>query len=277
MKQKDKICLITGANDGIGKATAKGIAEHGFTTVMVCRNSDKGKRALEEIQRQTRNPEIHLLIADLASKQQIYELSNKFKQNFSGLDVLINNAGVILPERKLTEDGFEYQFAVNHLAYFLLTNLLMDELIKRAPSRIVNVASGAHSGVRLDFDDLHSEKDYNPNEVYGKTKLANILFTKELARRLEGTGVTANCLTPGMVSTKMLDEYMGREDAGGVTPEEGAQTSIYLATSDDVKKTTGAYFSDCSETQPSKNTEDVEAARKLWDVSAKLTDLKETI
>jgi NAD(P)-dependent dehydrogenase (short-subunit alcohol dehydrogenase family) len=194
--------------------------------------------------------------------------------------VLINNAGVIPARREVTVDGLEMQFAVNHLAYFLLTNLLLQELRAGTPSRIINVSSGAHDGARLQFDDLQSEREYQPRAVYSRSKLANVLFTYELARRLKGSGVTANCLSPGVVATGMLADYMGVPRTGGASassfgasPERGAQTSIYLATSPDVEGVTGKYFEKSRAIRSSQESYDEAAARRLWEVSERLTGL----
>lgn len=268
---KDKICIVTGANAGIGKATAQGLADLGASVVMVCRSRERGERAREEITAETGNAAVELLIADLAVQQQIRDLVQEFKARFSELHVLINNAGVITKKRSVTEDGLETQFAVNHLAGFLLTNLLLDTLKATGPARIINVSSSTHFSGEIDFDDPQAERAYDPIRVYANTKLANVLFTYELARRLDGTDVTANCLTPGVVSTKMLDEYMGTSNAPGASPEEGAETPIYLACSDDVTGVSGKYFKDCRPVRSAKASYDSELAKKLWEVSARLT------
>lgn len=276
-KMADRVCLVTGANAGIGKATALGMAKMDATVVMVSRNRKKGEVALSAVKNESGNDSVYLLQADLSSLDEIRKLAGDFKSRFSNLHVLINNAGVILPTRSVTVDNFETQFAVNHLAYFLLTNLLIDVLKKSAPSRIINVSSSAHFHAAIDFDDLQSERSYQGNEVYSKTKLANVLFTFELADRLRGTGVTANCLTPGIVATKMLDEYMGVKNAAGATADEGARTSIYLATSSEVENVSGKYFSNKRIVESSKESLDKTIATKLWQVSAELVGLTETI
>jgi NAD(P)-dependent dehydrogenase (short-subunit alcohol dehydrogenase family) len=196
------------------------------------------------------------------------------------LHVLINNAGVIPQRREVTADGFEMQFAVNHLAYFLLTNLLLPQLEASAPSRILNVSSGAHAHAMLDFDDLQAERGYQSKQVYSRSKLANILFTYELSRRLQGSGVTVNCLNPGVVATGMLADYMGipRTETGsgstfGAKPEQGAETSIYLASSPDVESVTGKYFEQKQPVASSRPSYDEAAARRLWEISERLTGL----
>jgi NAD(P)-dependent dehydrogenase (short-subunit alcohol dehydrogenase family) len=190
--------------------------------------------------------------------------------------VLINNAGIISRRREITVDGLEMQLAVNHLAYFLFTNLLLSQLLAGAPSRVVNVSSGAHSHATLDFRDLQSERGYDPQEVYSRTKLANVLFTYELARRLGSTGVTVNCLTPGVVATRMLADYMGvrRGDSTfGASPQQGAETSIYLAASPEVASVTGKYFVRKQPVSSSRESYDEATARRLWEVSKRLTGL----
>jgi NAD(P)-dependent dehydrogenase (short-subunit alcohol dehydrogenase family) len=192
--------------------------------------------------------------------------------------VLINNAGVIPRRREVTVDGLEMQLAVNHLAYFLLTNLLLPQLKAGVPARIINVSSGAHTHAGIDFDDLQAERAYDPKEVYSRSKLANILFTYELARRLRGTGVTANCLNPGVVATRMLADYMGAaSEAGlgstfGAKPEEGAETSIYLASSAEVEGVTGKYFERKQARRSSRESYDEAPARRLWEISERLTN-----
>ncbi len=277
MAMKEKIVLITGVTAGIGRATALELAKKEATVVTINRNKEKSERVVDEIRQKSGNDKVDYLVADLSSRKQVRRVADEFKSRFDKLHVLINNAGVIPPERKETEDGFELQFAVNHLAPFLLTNLLIDQLKDSAPSRIVTVSSSAHSHTSLDFDDLQSEEEYDPNEVYSRTKLANVLFTRELAKRLQGTGVTANCLTPGMVKTKMLEQYMGSSTASGASPKEGAETPVYLATSPEVESVTGQYFENNRAVAPSREAQDDETAKKLWRVSAELTGLEETI
>jgi NAD(P)-dependent dehydrogenase (short-subunit alcohol dehydrogenase family) len=199
----EKVCLITGATSGIGKATAMGLANMGASVVMVGRDRDRGEAALADIKEKSANASVDLMLADVSSQEQIRRLADDFKEAYPRLDVLINNAGVIRSERITTADGLETTFAVNHLAYSLLTNLLLDVLKASAPSRIVNVASGEQRNGTIDFDDLQGEKGYKGAKAYSQSKLATVLFTYELARRLEGTGVTANCLHPGVVGTNL--------------------------------------------------------------------------
>jgi NAD(P)-dependent dehydrogenase (short-subunit alcohol dehydrogenase family) len=217
--------------------------------------------------------------ADLSSQASIRQAAAEIQGRYPRLHVLINNAGIISRRREVTVDGLEMQFAVNHLGYFLLTNLLLPQLRAGAPSRIVNVSSGAHSHASLDFADLQSERGYDPKEVYSRTKLANILFTYELARRLGVNGVTVNCLAPGVVATRMLGDYMGAPRGSGVdstfgaSPEEGAKTSIYLAAAPEVERVTGKYFVGGKPAASSRESHDEAAARRLWEVSERLTGL----
>ena len=276
-----KVCLVTGANAGIGRSTAIGLARMGATVVMVCRNRERGETAQTEIADESGNHEVDLLIADLSSQGSVRKLARTFTSKYPQLHVLINNAGAITRRRRLTVDGIETQFAVNHLAPFLLTNLLLDTLKESAPARVVTVSSQVHSKSPLDFDDLSSDREYTASQVYRKTKLANILFTYELARRLEGTGVTANCLHPGVIATKLLDDYMGgSHDAGfgsgesiGDSPEEGAAAVRHVATSPDIGSISGKYFYDYAVRETAPVTYDEEHAKRLWDVSAELTGL----
>jgi NAD(P)-dependent dehydrogenase (short-subunit alcohol dehydrogenase family) len=277
-----KICVVTGANDGIGKATALGLAKMSANVVMICRSRERGETAQAGIKRESGNNAVTLLIADLSSQAAIRRLATEFTAKYPALHVLINNAGIIPRNRTVTQDGFETQFAVNHLAYFLLTQLLLDTIKGSAPARIVNITSQAHQGATLDFDDLQSQHSYSRTRVYATTKLANILFTYELARRLEGTRVTANCVHPGGIATKLLSDYLPspiRFMAGivGKSPEKGAQTPIYLATSPEVEGVTGKYFVDRKAAPSSKSSYDLELARRLWQESAKLTNLLEQI
>jgi NAD(P)-dependent dehydrogenase (short-subunit alcohol dehydrogenase family) len=272
--------MVTGANAGIGKATALGLVNIGATVAMVCRSQKRGEAALKEIKEQSSSDHISLLVADLSSQAEIRRLAENFTGHHSALHVLVNNAGIIPRRREVTVDGFETQFAVNHLAPFLLTNLLLDILIASAPARIVTVASDMHRGATINFDDLQSEGSYRPLRVYSRTKLANVLFTYELARRLQGTSVTANCLHPGVVATKLLADGMGMPRALrsttrliGTKPEKGAKTSIYLAASAEVEGVSGKYFVRQKAVESSKDSYDENLARRLWRVSAELTGI----
>ena len=273
---KGKVCLVTGANAGIGQATALGLAQLGATVIMVCRSRERGEAARAEIQAQSGNDKVDLLLADLASQAEIRRLAVEIEARYADLHVLINNAAIIPQQRRETAEHLEMQFAVNHLAYFLLTNLLVDKLKASAPARIVVVASQVHASGVIDFDDLQARRNYRPSQVYANTKLANVLFTYELARRLKGSGVIANCLHPGVVATNLLNDYMGvpqgRRDRG-IETSKGAQTSLYLATSPEVAGVSGRYFVNREAASSSAVSYDKELAQRLWQVSAELTGL----
>jgi len=273
-----KICMITGANSGIGKATALGLAEMGAKIVMVCRNKERGETAQQEITGKTGNKNIDLLVCDLSSQEQIHKLVSEFKQKYQNLHVLINNAGIVLSKRQLSIDGIEMNFAVNYLAPFLLTNLLIDVLKKSAPSRIINVSSGVHKMASMDFDDLQGEnKKYGAFKNYGVSKLAITLFTYELSRRLEGTGVTVNAIHPGVVRSNLGRDQPAFSRAFQKTffksPKKGAATSIYLASSPDVEGITGKYFVSKEPKRSSDESYNEEYAKRLWEISAEMTNL----
>jgi NAD(P)-dependent dehydrogenase (short-subunit alcohol dehydrogenase family) len=277
-----KICLITGANSGIGKATALGLAKMGATVVMVSRNREKGEAAQAEIKTKSGNEAVDLLLADLSSLQEVRQLAQDFKQRYTHLHVLINNAGVNLLRRRVSVDGYEMTFAVNYLAPFLLTNLLLDTLRASAPSRIVNVSSGAHENASLNLQDLQAEQRYRFMRVYGQSKLALIMFTYELARKLQGTGVTVNCLHPGFVATNIGQSGMNPALASiaklfissmGISPEEGAQTSLYLATSPDVEGVSGRYFVKSVPKRSSSISYNKTLQQQLWNTSEQLVSL----
>jgi len=277
-----KICMVTGANSGIGKATALELAQMGATVVMVCRDRAKGEEAQNEITTKSRNNAVDLLLADLSSQQSIRQLVENFQHHYTHLHVLINNAGAAFPgRRRETVDGLEMTFAVNYLAPFLLTNLLLDVLKASAPARIVNVSSDAQASGYIQMDDLQSEKLYRPMRTYPQSKLAVVLFTYELARRLQGTGVTANCLHPGFVAT-----HIGQSDVGpavrllvkvigsfGASPQEGAKTSIYLASSPDVEGVTGKYFVKSIPKRSAAISYDESLQQQLWEQSAKMVNV----
>jgi NAD(P)-dependent dehydrogenase (short-subunit alcohol dehydrogenase family) len=253
------------------------LARLGGKLVLVCRRQEDGENVAREIKSAHGLHSADVVSADLSSQASIRHGAAEIQARHPKIHVLINNAGIIPQHRQVTVDGLEMQFAVNHLAYFLLTNLLLPQLRAGAPSRIVNVSSGVHSHASLDFSDLQSSRNYQPNEVYSRTKLANILFTYELARRLDPREVTANTLTPGVVATRMLADYLGgsRPRAGvdstfGATPDEGAETSIYLASSPGVAGITGKYFARKKPVASSRQSHDEAAARRLWEVSERL-------
>jgi NAD(P)-dependent dehydrogenase (short-subunit alcohol dehydrogenase family) len=268
---KDKVVLITGSTDGIGRQTAVEVAALGATVIVHGRNLARGKMVVEEISSSTGNRNVDLVIADFSSLRQVRELAADMHRRYDRLDVLLNNAGVFMNERVLTEDGFETTYAVNHLAPFLLTNLLLDLLKKSAPSRVVTVSSVAHTRGRIDFENLQSEKTFGGYYAYAFSKLANVLFTYQLARRLEGTRVTANCLHPGVIGTKLLRAGFNMP---GASTEDAAELLIHLAASPDVERVTGKYFQNRISISTSPVTYDETLQRELWNVSQKQTGLQ---
>ncbi len=273
-----KTVLVTGASSGIGKVTAIEIAKMGATVGIVCRDKGRGEQALQEIHAAAGNSSARLFLADLAVQKDIRRVAQELLEAYPKLHVLVNNAGLILGERKVTPDGFEATFATNHLGYFLLTHLLLERLKGSAPARIVNVASEAHRRGKIAFEDLQSERGYSQWGAYAQSKLANIEFTYELARRLEGTGVTANCLHPGVIATgfgQSGSAIMRAALSVGKfflsTPEDGARTQIYLATSPEVEGVTGKYFDKCKPRQSNKVSYDQGDWTRLWELSAKMT------
>lgn len=279
-----KVVMVTGANAGIGKETALSLARMGATVVLVCRSRSKGEAAQADIQTASNNPHVDLILADFASLAAVRRAAETFLARYDRLDVLVNNAGLYLGKRLLSADGYEMTFAVNHLAPFLLTNLLLDTLKASAPARIINVSSGAHAAGRIRFDDLQSARGYQGFRAYADSKLANILFSNELARRLAGTGVTANSLHPGAVASNFA------QDTGGFfgqlfklarpfmrTPEQGAQTSIYLASAPEIADVSGVYFVDSRPARTAPQANDAAAAQRLWEVSAELVGLAEAV
>ncbi|MAS34871.1 MAG: short-chain dehydrogenase [Anaerolineaceae bacterium] len=282
---RGKVVLVTGATNGIGQVTARELARMGATTVIAGRNAEKLQATVEEIRQQAPDAQVDSLRADLSLMTDVRTLAETFLNRYDRLDVLVNNAGAGASQRHITPEGFERMFALNHLSYFLLTYLLLDKLKASAPARVINVASDAHRSVRLDFDNLQSEHDWGRAgyRAYGRTKLANILFTRELARRLEGTGVTANAVHPGVVATGIWSGAGGifGRIAGAIaplvmkTPEQGAQTSIYVASSPEAAGQTGLYFSNGHPVQPAPAAQDDEAARRLWAISAEMVGLAE--
>jgi NAD(P)-dependent dehydrogenase (short-subunit alcohol dehydrogenase family) len=272
--------LITGANSGIGKATAVLLAREGARVVMVCRKRSKGEYARVEIEKRSGADSLELLIADLASFQSVRQLAEEFTGKHDRLHVLINNAGLFRVRGSVTVDGFETTLQVNYLSHFLLTNLLLGLLKKSAPSRIVNVSSVAHYGGRIDFDELQNRKAQAGMKAYSQSKLAQVLFTYELSRRLQGTGVTANCLHPGGVATNIWGNPLGPARFLAkvarlflVSPEKGAETPVYLASSPDVEGVSGQYYEGKRPKQSSAESYDVAIAQQLWRTSSELTGL----
>lgn len=279
-----KVCLITGATSGIGAVAARELARLGAQVVLVGRDPGKCQAAVRQIQTETGNPAVEALRAELSSQQEVRHLARQFRDRHARLDVLVNNAGGLWMKRQLTADGLEMTFAVNHLAYFLLTQLLLDMLKASTPARIINVSSRAHRRATLNFDDLQGERHYGGWQAYCRSKLANLLFTYELARRLEGTGVTANALHPGFVTTGFAGnngwfggviQFLARWTA--ISPEEGAQTILYLASVPEVANVSGKYFVQKRAVSSSAASCDEGAAQRLWQVSLGLTGLAKLI
>lgn len=276
---KDKVCLITGATSGIGKAAAKELAAMGAEIIVAGRNQEKAERTVQWIQSETENDTVHYLLADFSDLQQVRTLAGAIKERYSRLDVLINNAGAFFNTRRETPYGIEMTLLVNHLASFLLTNLLLETLQHSTSARIINVASDAQQYGTMDFDDLGFQRSYSGMKAYARSKLANILFTYELARRLAGKEVTVNALHPGHVATDIWRtnfEFIGSllkwlMCLFALTSEQGADNSIFLATSPDVAGITGSYFVKREAVQSSPLSYDVGVAQTLWKVSEDLT------
>ena len=273
-----KVCLVTGATSGIGLVTARELARRGAHVVLVGRSAEKCAAAVEQIQTQTGNREVEALLADLSSKSQIRELARQFRERHARLDVLVNNAGGIWMKRQLTVDGYEMTFAVNHLAYFLLTQLLLETLAASAPARVINVSSEAHRKAGMVFDDLMGERGYGGWHAYCQSKLANVLFTYEQARRLGGTGVTVNALHPGWVSSGFAGNNGWKGDIlqllarwFAISPEEAARTVLYLATAPEAAGASGKYFVREHAVSSSRASCDEAAAQRLWQLSLELT------
>ncbi len=278
---KNKTVMITGATAGIGRQTALKIAEMGATVVLVGRNEAKARDVVSAIQQETGNDRVSYLLADLSSMRSTEALAQEYRTRFDRLDVLVNNAGAIIMTRGETVDGFENTFALNHLVgYFYLTNLLLDLIVASAPARIVNVSSGAHSFAKMNFDDLQGKQKYSGFRAYGQSKLANLMFTYELARRLEGTGVTVNALHPGFVASNfgqtnneqntLVRLGIRATQIVAISEEQGAETSIYLATSPEVEGMTGLYFDKQQPKASCKESYDVAEQALLWQVSEQL-------
>ncbi|MDZ7844933.1 MAG: SDR family oxidoreductase [Anaerolineales bacterium] len=279
-KLNGKVCLVTGATSGIGEVTALELARRGGTVVVVSRSPRKCRETVNTIKQQTENEQVSYLAADLSSQEEIRQLAADFQSRHQRLDVLVNNAGSLFWERKESADGIEMTFALNHLNYFLLTNLLLDTLKASEPSRIINVSSGAHRGQKLNLDNLELKEDYSPMKAYGRSKLANLYFTYQLARRLTDGGVTINALHPGLVSTNFAREgkswlrfIMPLVQVFAKSPQEGAETSVYLAASPRVEGVSGKYFQDKEMVSSSAVSYDQETAERLWEISAEMTGI----
>lgn len=280
---KGKTCIVTGANSGLGKFTALGFARMGATVVMVCRSRERGEAARTEIMAASGNQSVDLLLADLSSQAAVRQLADAFKAKHQPLHVLVNNAGGVFYDRSLTVDGMEYSFAVNHLAPFLLTNLLLDVLKASTPARVVNVATRLAGNTTINFDDLQGERSYSGMAAYSQAKLAVIVFTYELARRLAGGGVTVNCVHPGVFKSnfgqnnerqpilfRILNPLFKLFMADA---EQAAERVLYLATSPEVEGISGKYFADKKEIKSPKQSYDTAVAQRLWQVSEELTGL----
>ena len=274
-----KVCIVTGATAGIGEVTALELARKGATVVVISRNETKCRATVDRIRAETGNPNVDYLVADLSSQAATRAVAAAFQEKYDRLDVLVNNAGVFYTSRQESADGIEMTFALNHLGYFLLTELLRDMLVESAPSRVVSVSSGAHFGGKINFDDLEGKQKYSGWQAYSNSKLANVLFTAELARQLDGTGVTANSLHPGFVASNFamnnLTGFMSvirpfyrlLQKVVAISPEKGAETMIFLATSPEVEGVTGKYFDKSKAVTPSKAAQDMDAAKRLWAMS----------
>ena len=274
---RGKTVVITGATSGIGEVAADRLAEHGARIVFIARNPARGEETLKHLRAIAPDAAHAAYYADLSRLSEMKRVAGEIAAAEPKIDVLVNNAGALFNTRAVTEDGLEKTFAVNHMAYFVVTNGLLGSLKAAQGARIVSTASDAHKGATLDFADLQSERGYSGFGTYGRSKLMNILFTRELARRLQGTGVTANCLHPGFVATRFGDESGGIVGFGvklaknfALTPEQGAQTMIHLASSPDVEGVTGKYFHKSKPATPSRPAQSDADAARLWDLSAKI-------
>jgi len=275
-----RVCIVTGASSGIGLETARGVAGQGATLVAVCRSRERGEAALASIRESTGNTDLHLTLADLSSQSSIRQLAKELVGRWPRIHVLVNNAGVVETRRRLTADGIETVFAVNHLSYYLMTRLLLNRLLESAPARIVNVSSDAHRFARLDWENLQGQQGWSFMRQYGLSKLCNLLFTLELAKRVAGSGVTVNALHPGAVATRLGQNNGTWAKALTLlmrpfflTPAQGAETSIYLASSPDVEGMSGGYFVKRRRATPTPEASNPGNAAQLWELSARLTGL----
>jgi NAD(P)-dependent dehydrogenase (short-subunit alcohol dehydrogenase family) len=279
---RGKTVVITGGTSGIGEVAAAALAKMGARIVLVARNKARGDATLARLRDSAPGVAHSLHLADLLRLAEMKRVAAQIADQEPRIDILINNAGALFATRRLTEDGLERTFALNHRAYFVMTEGLRERLSASGPARIINTASAAHQGATLDFDDLQSAKTYGAVKTYGRSKLCNILFTRELARRLHGTNVTANCLHPGFVATRFGDQsgalmsplvWLAKFFA--ISPAKGAETIVYLASSPDVAKTSGQYFYKSAPTAPSSRAQDDRSALLLWQCSAALAGMKE--
>ncbi len=279
-EMQGKICVVTGATSGIGQAAAQALAAMGAHVVLVGRNPSKGAETQTQIRFATGSQTVDFIPSDLSSQASIRELAAQIDEKYPKLDVLLNNAGAVFAKREVSPDGIEMTFALDHLNYFLLTNLLLDKLKATPGARVVSVSSTAQTGMHINFKDLQGERFYVGYLAYGQAKLANVLFTYELAQRLEGTGVTANCLHPGVVATGFGHNRPGPLDIAFklatpflLSPEKGARTSVYLASSPEVAGVSGKYFARCKPRRSAAASYNRDTARRLWDVSLQMTGL----
>ena len=270
-----KVAIVTGANSGMGMATARALLDEGATVIMLCRSEKRGLEAYHKLL-EDGNSRTYLILCDLGDYDSIRSFSKQVHERFEKIDILVNNAGFISLDRQETKEGLERQFGVNHIGHFLLTTQLLDMMGEGA--RIVNVASGAHKTGKIHFDDINLKKGFNVIKAYSQSKLANVLFTRELARRVASKGITVNCCHPGAVATNIgidRESGFGKTITGMLkpfflTPEEGARTAIFLATDESVKDVTGEYFYKCKIARSSKRSQDIELARRLYELSEKL-------
>jgi NAD(P)-dependent dehydrogenase (short-subunit alcohol dehydrogenase family) len=278
---KKKTIVLTGATSGIGRATALGLAKLDSRLILVGRDPGRAEETVAAIRRASGRKDVEVVLGDFARQSELRRVAGEILERTQAIHVLLNNAGITLFERRTTPDGLETTFAVNHLAYFLLTGLLLPRLLAAAPARIVNVASDAHRFGALDLDDLQNEREYRGMRVYGQSKTANILFTRELARRLEGSGVTVNALHPGAVATRLgrghgfvFDLVQRAVGLFMKSPEEGAETSLHLASAPELEGVSGRYFANRKEKEPAPHASDDAAARRLWEISEELTGFR---
>lgn len=277
-----KTVLITGATAGIGKVTARELAKQDYEVVIVGRDKRKTERCVAEIIQETGNSNIDYLLGDLSVLDDARRIANEFDKKYEHLHLLINNAGAVYQKRELTKEGYEKTMATNHLAHFIITNMLLDKIKKSAPARIINVSSGSHFNGRWNPDNIHMETGYKTMRAYGNSKLYNVLFTKYLAEQLKNSGVTVNCLHPGVVKTSIGNKNTGLlikifwnsfTALRGISEEEGAKTTLYLATSKEVENVTGKYFDKCKEKKSSDISNNFEFAKKLWEMSKEMTGI----
>jgi len=273
-----RTCLITGATDGIGKEAAIEMAKNGYNLILIGRSKEKGKKVTEEIKKVAESIDIEYFVADLMLMKEVSRVADEVSKKYDKIDVLINNVGAYFAFRDVTEEGFERTFALNHLGYFLMTKKLLPLVEKSDYKRIVNVSSSAHYGIDFEFDNMNGEKKYSGFDTYKKSKLANVMFTYELAKRIEKTGITANCLHPGFVATKFgnNNNILWRSVISfakllmAISVKDGAKTTVHLACSDEIADTNGRFFADCKVKEGSSKAKNDEHNKKLWELSEKL-------